>query len=207
MQRLSEDRAERSRRAIIEAARPIFAEGGYAGASLNRIIVASGLTKGGFYFHFPSKQALALAVIADANERWVEEARAEVAKERRAIDRVFAFPRILARTTGQGRGPYALRKLVDELSADPALRDEVCGSVRTGIETTAAQFREAQEEGSIRADLDPLAMAEIAVGAFVGMLTLTEQLGDDELERRVGSLIGFVRSATAVHEEGGANDG
>ena len=59
------DRGTRSRRAILDAAMPIFERDGYAAASLNQIIAASGLTKGGFYFHFASKQALALAVLAD----------------------------------------------------------------------------------------------------------------------------------------------
>ncbi len=199
----SQDRADRSRRAILDAAAPVFADGGYAGASLNRIIAASGLTKGGFYFHFPSKQALALAVIADQNERWFGGVMAEAGRHPRAIDRLFAVPRILARTTARGQGPARLRKLVDELSRDAALRDEVCGSIRIGIEATADQFREAQAEGSIRSSLDPDEMAEICVGAFVGMQTLTEQLGDGGLERRVESLIAFVRAATTVRPEGG----
>src|SRR6476660_8457809 len=45
------DRGARSRRAILDAALPIFERDGYAAASLNQIIAASGLTKGGFYFH------------------------------------------------------------------------------------------------------------------------------------------------------------
>jgi len=55
------DRGARSRRAMLDAALPIFERDGYAAASLNQIIAASGLTKGGFYFHFASKQELALA--------------------------------------------------------------------------------------------------------------------------------------------------
>jgi AcrR family transcriptional regulator len=61
-------RGNRSRRAILDAALPIFARDDYTAASLNQIIAASGLTKGGFYFHFPSKQALALAVIEDQRQ-------------------------------------------------------------------------------------------------------------------------------------------
>ena len=57
------DRAERSRGQILAAARAEFIERGYSAASLNRIILASGLTKGGFYFHFPSKLAVAMAVL------------------------------------------------------------------------------------------------------------------------------------------------
>jgi AcrR family transcriptional regulator len=69
------DRGTRSRRAILAAATPIFERDGYAAASLNQIIAASGLTKGGFYYHFASKQELALAVLADHNTQWTEQVR------------------------------------------------------------------------------------------------------------------------------------
>ena len=198
------DRADRSRRAILDAAAAIFGERGYTAASLNQIIDASGLTKGGFYFHFPSKQALALAVVADQNERWFTGAMTEANQHERAIDRLFALPKVLARLTAQGQGPGSLRSLIEELARDPDLRDEVCGSIRVGVQATADQFREAQAEGTIHADLDPDAMAEIAVGGFVGMQALTDQLGDQDLERRVESLIAFVRAAITARPEEGA---
>jgi len=200
------DRGERTRRQILGAAAPVFAEHGYAGASLNQIILRSGLTKGGFYFHFPSKLALALAVVGDHNARWFDRVMAEVATQPRAIDRLFALPRVLTRSTLAGEGPSYLRKLTDELSRDPAIRDEVCGSVRIGIETTANQFREAQADGEIRPDVDPDAIAEVCVGSFTGMQTLTEQLADDQLERRVEALIQVVRTATEMRpQERGAS--
>ena len=46
-------------------------------------------------------------------------------------------------------------------------------------------------------------MAEIAVGGFAGMQALTDQLGDQDFERRVESLIAFVRAATTVRREEG----
>ena len=200
------ERGGRTRRQILDAAAPVFAEHGYAGASLNQIILRSGLTKGGFYFHFPSKLDLALAVIGDHNQRWFDRVMAEVATQPRAIDRLFALPRVLTRSTLAGEGPSYLRKLTDELSRDPAIRDEVCGSVRIGIETTANQFREAQADGEIRPEIDPDVLAEVCVGSFTGMQTLTEQLADGQLERRVEALIQVVRTATEVRpQEGGAS--
>ena len=93
--------------------------------------------------------------------------------------------------------------MVEELAREPELRDELCGSIRVGVEAVAGQFREAQAEGTIRADLDPDVMAEIAVGGFAGMQALTDQLGDQDFERRVASLIAFVRAATTVRREEG----
>lgn len=196
------DRGTRSRRAILDAAKPIFERDGYAGASLNQIIAASGLTKGGFYFHFASKQALALAVLADHHEGWNEQVRRETERHPRAVDRLFATPRIIARLAESGEGPVALRRLTEELARDPALRDEVCGSIRSAVEATAAQFAEAQAEGTIRADLDPYQMAHTAVGGFIGAQALTDQLGDARLAERVEALVRFVRNAIAVQPTG-----
>jgi len=55
------DRGGETRRRILDVAAEAFAERGYAGTSLSEVLKASGVTKGGFYFHFPSKEALALA--------------------------------------------------------------------------------------------------------------------------------------------------
>ena len=195
------ERGDRSRSAIIAAAAEIFAQRGYTGASLNEIIRASGLTKGGFYFHFASKQELALEVIHAHQRDWMAQAMREAQAYPRAVDRLFELPRVLARTSHEGKGPYALRRLVDELSRDPELRDAVCGSSTSSVAIVTGQFREAQAEGSIRPDLDPHLMAEVCVGALTGLLTLTEQLGDDELERRTDLLIDTVQRATLVRPE------
>jgi len=192
------DRAERSRRAILDAAAPIFAERGYEAASLNEIILASGLTKGGFYFHFRSKRELALAVLQDGGERWVRSLERELGDTPRAIDRLVAAPRLIARLARQGQGPAALRRLADDLTRDPDVRDEVCGAIRTWIGSAASDLAAAQAEGSIRPDLDADELAEILISAFVGAQTLTEQFGDDDLERRIEAQIAFVLPAILV---------
>ncbi|MGQ4490163.1 TetR/AcrR family transcriptional regulator [Streptomyces sp. 372A] len=57
-----QERSERTRRRLIEAAAELFTRSGYASATLGRIAAAAGVTKGALYFHFPSKEALADAV-------------------------------------------------------------------------------------------------------------------------------------------------
>jgi AcrR family transcriptional regulator len=190
------ERGERSRRAILDAAFPIFARAGYAAASLNQIIEASGLTKGGFYFHYPSKQALALAVVADHNERSIARVSEEIARYDKAVDRLFAAPRLLARYAGQGRGPAALGKLIEELARDPDVRDDVRGTLHLWIDTVAEQFAAAQAEGTIRDDLDAAVLAQVAIGGFTGMQVLTDQLGDGRFEQRVEAFITVVELAT-----------
>ncbi|WP_051840598.1 TetR/AcrR family transcriptional regulator [Streptomyces sp. NRRL F-5126] len=57
-----QERAEQTRQRLIEAAAAEFAEHGYAGTSLHRIVGSAGVTMGALTFHFSSKSALADAV-------------------------------------------------------------------------------------------------------------------------------------------------
>ena len=50
---------------LVAAARDCFAEGGYSGTSLSQVATRTGITKASIFHHFPSKEALYLAVIGD----------------------------------------------------------------------------------------------------------------------------------------------
>ncbi|WP_240231556.1 TetR/AcrR family transcriptional regulator [Devosia lacusdianchii] len=67
----SERRAE-TRGALLQAARALFAEKGYAGTGTPEIVAAAGVTRGALYHHFADKTALFTAV--------VEQEHADVAK-------------------------------------------------------------------------------------------------------------------------------
>ena len=68
-------RAIATRETILEAAAHEFGAEGYHAASLSKILDRSGVTKGALYFHFASKETMALAVfdvMSDAFPRAVE---------------------------------------------------------------------------------------------------------------------------------------
>jgi AcrR family transcriptional regulator len=54
---------EATRQRLLDAAEQVFAEKGYHGVGVDDIIRASDSSKGGFYFHFPNKQAIFLALV------------------------------------------------------------------------------------------------------------------------------------------------
>lgn len=66
-----QERARRTRAAIVEAAATEFARRGYAAASVNTILEGSNATKGAMYFHFQSKEDLARAVLSAALNEYV----------------------------------------------------------------------------------------------------------------------------------------
>jgi len=65
-----QERARRTRAAIVEAAAVEFGKRGYAAASVNAILEGSHATKGAMYFHFESKEELGRAVLAAALEKF-----------------------------------------------------------------------------------------------------------------------------------------
>ncbi len=65
-----QNKGRQTRELIINEAVLLFTRNGYGHTSLAEILEATGLTKGGFYFHFKSKEDLGNAVINTLKEYW-----------------------------------------------------------------------------------------------------------------------------------------
>lgn len=65
-----QDRARETRKVLLESAAHLFVERGYAGTSVNDISDHSGKTSGAIYFHYSSKEKLALAVVREQFATW-----------------------------------------------------------------------------------------------------------------------------------------
>ncbi len=60
---------EATRQRLLDAAETVFADKGYHGAAVDDIARVSDSSKGGFYFHFPNKEAIFLALIGSLTPR------------------------------------------------------------------------------------------------------------------------------------------
>ena len=70
--RVSREKAAENRERIVEIASQMFREKGFDGISIDSIMRGAGLTHGGFYAHFGSKDDLAAEAVTRALERSVE---------------------------------------------------------------------------------------------------------------------------------------
>ena len=66
---------ERTRARIVDSARSLFNRKGYVEVSIDEIMAHAGLTRGGFYNHFDTKEDLFVEVIAayahkNPTDRW-----------------------------------------------------------------------------------------------------------------------------------------
>ena len=69
MPRSNRERTDATRTALLDAARTLFVEKGYADTSTPEIVASADVTRGALYHHFPDKKALFWAVIErEANE-------------------------------------------------------------------------------------------------------------------------------------------
>ncbi|WP_203933627.1 TetR/AcrR family transcriptional regulator [Virgisporangium ochraceum] len=66
MGRVSQSQARENRKRIVETAARLFRERGAAGVSVADVMTEAGLTHGGFYKHFASKEALVAEAVGQA---------------------------------------------------------------------------------------------------------------------------------------------
>lgn len=103
------DHKNRSRKRIVEAARELFNSHGFDRVSIDMVMQRAGLTRGGFYSHFESKEALFAAAVDSflmgRGKEWrdwggIDPTALDPEMARRMVD-AYLSPEHLADTPGQ----------------------------------------------------------------------------------------------------------
>jgi AcrR family transcriptional regulator len=130
-ERKAQERQARRRR-IQEAARTVFAERGYGGASIELIARAAQLSVGAIYLYFRSKEDLYVSLIEDTLTVFDVEL-AQVRETAEVTRRLKETWGILVRWAERdAEGPRILR-LLAQPAIRPQLSDEVVAAVSTGL--------------------------------------------------------------------------
>jgi AcrR family transcriptional regulator len=82
--------ADATRERILEAAADVFAEKGFYGAAVDDIVRASDTSKGAFYFHFPNKQGIFVALLDHLTARLLSRVEQAMAAETDPVRRLDA---------------------------------------------------------------------------------------------------------------------
>src|SRR5438132_996274 len=187
------ERGEGTRRCILEEAALAFARHGYAGTSLNDVIRATGLTKGAFYFHFASKEALALEVFRSKQEEWAAAALQAAARKERALDQVIEMMRAACDLHTTDPAARAVARLCWELGEDADLAPKMKPFLTNWFDVLEAVFKRAQAEGDIRKDVDARAVAEVCVASFIGITDVSHLLSDSvDLRQKAEQLLDLI---------------
>jgi AcrR family transcriptional regulator len=196
-------KGEATRAFLLRTAAEVFAARGYAATTQNDLIAASGLTKGAFYFYFPSKTELALAVLRDQQERWLAWVQERVGSSGSAAEQLRVFVPAMLELIAAEPGAWSVTRLSRELSADPALADEVRKPMSAWVGLLADLVRRGQAAGELHSGPDAEAVAVVLVGAFEGLKSLTDVLdpedrGGESFAARARALFDLVEPALFV---------
>ncbi len=148
-----------SRDTFLRAASEMINDLGYRGASLDRIALSLDLTKGSFYHHYESKEALAYAC-SQRTFAIIDETMAEANIADNAASRINHILSNLVRLQLEEAGPLLTMGTISTLA--PEQRGEILDHYRTLTHRLADILIDGIVEGSIR-PVDPLLAAEMIV--------------------------------------------
>jgi AcrR family transcriptional regulator len=174
-----QQRSEETQARIIEAAIKLFSNRGFNAASVDDVCAEAGVSKGAFYHHFESKQALFLALL----DGWLNTIDGAIEAGRdRAVPETFlrmteAFPYIF-QTAGSGL-PMFLEFWL-QASRDPTVWQASIAPYRRYHEYFTSLIRRGIEEGSF-AEGDPEIASRMIVSMAMGLLlqSLLDPTGAD----------------------------
>jgi AcrR family transcriptional regulator len=201
---MTQQRAIKTRAAVLDGAATEFAQHGYVGASVNRIIESTTVTKGAMYFHFQSKEVMAEAILDNAATVYTS-----IANRWTAADGVHPFD--------------AIAGMVDDaaqaFSEDIALRAEA----RLTVETEFIRHRplsawdaavldfagRADESGCLREDFTAARFVRVLSASLAGyrLLAHTVPIGtaaslETGYREAVDTVLAASRTAACIESHG-----
>jgi len=179
-------KGELTRKRIVEAAAPIFNRFGYQGSSLNDLMEATGLKKGGIYRHFASKEELAAEAFDYTWETAWTSRMAHIDQTANGIEKLKqVIANFIERRPPVTGGCPVLNTAVDADDGNPVLRARVSKALRAWLKRLEGYVVEAQQQRVARAGVDPTAVATLIVAALEGALMISRIQRSDEPLRRV----------------------
>jgi TetR/AcrR family transcriptional regulator, acrAB operon repressor len=161
----------KTRRRLVSSATELFARKGYRETSVQDIADAAGISRGSIFWHFGSKEGLLWAVAEELFARWELEVLVPEVGETTGIEAVRrsldAHRTFLTGQTDAHRLFYVL--MFEALGPRADLAGEYARLHRHFRTLGAAWIARGVEDGSVRADVDPVAIAVAIVGALGGI--------------------------------------
>jgi AcrR family transcriptional regulator len=167
-------KGEVTRQRIIAQAAPIFNQRGFAGVSMQDVMEATGLEKGGLYRHFTSKEELAVEAFRYALDRARETRLGGVSDIEGAIPQLrYAVHRFVRTPSPMPGGCPLMNTAIDADDSNPALR----ALAKEGIQSWKARLAHIVEDGmrsgEIRKGTRPRQIANLIVATLEGALMIS----------------------------------
>lgn len=183
-----------ARRRLLDAAVQVIRTKGLNGTSVDELCAAAGVTKGAFFHHFATKQALAVA----AAEHWSETTGALFGSAAYhaiddPIDRIFGYLDLRAELITGSPADYTClvgTMAQEAFATSPDVRDACAASIFGHAHTLEADFSAALAAAGDPPDVDAAGLARHTQAVLQGAFVLSKAAGDPAL---VGESIDHLR--------------
>ena len=178
---------------------------GYQAASVANILEDTELTKGAFYHHFPTKQALGLAVVDEVIMPRLDSMIFTPLRESK-----HPVETLLDIISGIGNKippdfimlGCPLNNLMQEMSPlDPAFKEKLNSAINLWRHTVTEALEIGQKQGVIKSDVDSKAAALFIVSAWEGCIGIAKSLQSIEtFQLCMNQLHGYVQGLTVARK-------
>lgn len=178
---------------MIAAGSELFLIHSYQGTGINEVLKTCGVPKGSFYNYFASKEEFALAVIEFQMEQSAEFVLQNLCNEALSpLKRISTY----LDTIGQGmvNCHFAMGCIFGTLAQEmanlsPKLREALTRAFQVQVDHLTDCLRLGQEQGEIKADVQPVEMAGFIMSALQGAQIMAKTFVSGEPLREVHHIV------------------
>ena len=178
--RVTKEKAAHNREEILTSAARLFREEGIGATGVDSIAADAGLTHGGLYSQFGSKQEIVAEAIrfalAKSKRAWQRAAQGK--PEKKALSDIVTYYLSRAHRDSRGRGCPVAALSCDIAREPTAVRQAFTSGLRDALEFVAGLM---PEDKASRRDDDAIA----AFACMVGAVILARAVNDEALSRRI----------------------
>lgn len=171
-------KGEITRQRIIELAAPLFNQRGFAGCSMQDIMEATGLQKGGLYRHFASKEELAAEAFRYSLKQAVKIRTDALDPTQNAAERLHeVIEQFVEKPSPVPGGCPILNTAIDADDGNAVLRKLAHEGLKEWRARIAGIVKEGIARNEIRKDVDPGAVANTIIAGLEGALMISRLEG------------------------------
>lgn len=194
-------KGDRTRERIIRQAAPLFNQRGYEGSSMQEIMAATALEKGGIYRHFESKQELAAEAFDYA---WAEALRArrhDLDRIENSVDRLIqCIANFVERRGTVPGGCPLLNTAMDSDNGNVVLRTRARKALEGWQKFLSQIVAEGMRRGEIRSNVDKTKLANVIIASLEGAIMISRlEQSIDALRDAQTHLVNYLETKVRAH--------
>jgi len=195
---MSMSKGDQTRQSILAQSAQVFSVHGYFGTSMEDLTRATGLTKGGIYHHFGSKEELALEAFDFAVElltaRLKEMLHGTQDPAMRLLIFINLFRSLIEDPLLKGGCPI-LNAATEVDDTNPTLCQRVQQRLMGLREFVIQTVQRGQEQGNLRLDTTPDTVATVIIATVEGAIMMSKLYSDTHfLDQAVDHLTAYIES-------------